>query len=78
MAEAKLDAITQSLVDQFVAGEDLMHLSPAEQFERFVNFAVISGEHSDTFNVEDVSGHSNSSGGISSLSLAINPAGGKS
>jgi hypothetical protein len=73
MAEAKLDAITQSLIDEFVASEDLTHLDAADQFERFVNFSVISSEHSDTFNVEDISSVGDEVG-IDGLAVIVNGA----
>jgi hypothetical protein len=73
MAESKLDAITRSLLTQFVESEGLTHLSPAEQFERFVNFAVMSSEHSDTFNVEDVSGPGDEVG-IDGIAVLVNGA----
>jgi hypothetical protein len=73
MTESKLDQITQSLVDEFVASEGLTHLKPAERFERFVNFAVISSEHSDTFNVEDVSGPGDEVG-IDGIAVLVNGA----
>jgi len=55
MTENTLDRVTQSLVDQFVAAEQLTNLSASDRFERFANFAVVSSEYSETFDVEDVS-----------------------
>jgi hypothetical protein len=51
----------------------LSHLSAAEQFERFVNFSVVSSEHSDTFSVEDVSGPGDEVG-IDGLAVLVNGA----
>jgi hypothetical protein len=73
MTGAKLDPITQSLVDQFVASEGLSHLDAADRFERFVNFCVVSGEHSDTFDVEDVSGPGDEVG-IDGIAVLVNGA----
>jgi hypothetical protein len=73
MTDAKLDQITQSQVEQFVSSEGLGHLTPAERFERFVNFSVISSEHSDTFSVEDVSGPG-AEVGIDGIAVLVNGA----
>ena len=73
MPDPRLDAITQSLLDQFVSSEGLTHLSAADRFERFVNFAIISSEHSDTFDVEDVSGPGDEVG-IDGLAILVNGA----
>lgn len=73
MADSKVDQITQSLVDKFVVSEQLTHLDASERFERFVNFSVISGEHSDTFDVEDVSGPGDEVG-IDGLAVLVNGA----
>ena len=51
-----LDRITQALVNEFVKSQNLEHLAGAEQFERFANYCVVSSEHSDTFDVEEISG----------------------
>jgi AIPR protein len=55
MVDSRLDPITQDLVDKFVASEGLAELDDADRFERFVAFSIVSNEHSDTFDVEDVS-----------------------
>jgi hypothetical protein len=73
LAEPKLDPITKSLVDEFVSSEGLGDLKPAEQFERFVNFATISNEHSDTFSIEDVSGPGDEVG-IDGIAVLVNGA----
>jgi hypothetical protein len=70
---AQLDQITKSLVDQFVASEGIQELSAAEQFERFVNFAIVSSEHSDTFSVEEVSGPGDEVG-IDGIAVIVNGA----
>jgi AIPR protein len=73
MVESRVDRITQSLVDKFVLAEQLTHLDASERFERFVNFSVVSGEHSDTFDVEDVSGPGDEVG-IDGLAVLVNGA----
>ena len=73
MTAAQLDPITQDLVDKFVASESLDKLDPADQFERFVNFSVVSTEQSDTFDVEDVSAPDNEVG-IDGLAVIVNGA----
>lgn len=73
MADPKLDAITQSLVTTFVDTEGLTSLNDADRFERFVNFAVVSSEQSDTFDVEDVSGPGDEVG-IDGLAVIVNGA----
>jgi hypothetical protein len=73
MAEPKLDRITQSLVEKFIVAEQLTHLDPSDRFERFVNFSIVSGEHSDTFDVEDVSGPGEEVG-IDGLAVLVNGA----
>ena len=73
MTAAQLDPITQDLVDKFVASESLDKLDPAAQFERFVDFSVVSTEQSDTFDVEDVSAPDNEMG-IDGLAVIVNGA----
>jgi AIPR protein len=68
-----LDRITSKLVDAFVAATQIEGLSDAERFERFVNFSVISSEHSDTFDIEDVSGPGNEVG-IDGIAVIVNGA----
>jgi hypothetical protein len=73
MAETKLDLITQALVDQFIAAQQLTHLTPAKRFERFVNFCVVSTEQPETFNVEDVSSPG-SEVGVDGIAVLVNGA----
>jgi hypothetical protein len=71
MTEPTLEPITKSLVDQFIASEDLGHLKPSDQFERFAAFSVVANEHSDTFDVEDVAGPGNEVG-IDGIAILVN------
>ena len=73
MADQKLDRITQALVDEFVQTQDLGHLTGADQFERFANYCVVSAEHSDTFDVEEVSGPGDEVG-IDGIAVLVNGA----
>lgn len=68
-----MDRITQSLVDKFATEYGLTKLAAADQFERFVNFCVVSAEHSDTFDVEEVSGPGDEVG-LDGLAVLVNGA----
>lgn len=73
MAGAKLDQITKAFVDQFASAEGLLALPDADRFERFVNFCVVSAEHSDSFDVEEISGPGDEVG-IDGLAVLVNGA----
>jgi hypothetical protein len=73
MPDSQLDPITQSLVDQFVATERLEGLKASDKFERFVNYAVVSSEYSDTFDVEEVSSPGDEVG-IDGIAVMVNGA----
>jgi hypothetical protein len=66
-----MDKITQSLVDEFLDNQELTHLGQADAFERFVNFAIVSSEHSDSFDVEEISSP-DTEVGIDGIAVLVN------
>ncbi|HEY6759246.1 MAG TPA: AIPR family protein [Baekduia sp.] len=67
-----MDRITQSLLDDFVTSEGLESLSPSDAFERFATYCVVSREHPETFNVEDLMIGSGNDTGIDSIATLVN------
>ena len=67
-----LDRITKSLLDTFVESEGLGSLSGSEAFERFATYCVISREHPETFNVEDVVVSGGNDTGIDGIAVIVN------
>src|SRR5680860_145261 len=67
-----LDRITKSLLDSFVKSEDLGNLGVPEAFERFATYCVISREHPETFNVEDVVVAGGDDTGIDGIAVIVN------
>ena len=66
-----MDKITESLVEEFLQSQKLTHLEDADAFERFANFATVSGEHSDSFDVEEVSSP-DTEVGIDGIAVLVN------
>jgi hypothetical protein len=66
-----MDKITKSLMEEFLAVQELTHLSEADGFERFANYCVISSEHSDSIDIEEVSSP-NSEVGIDGIAVLVN------
>lgn len=50
-----MDKITQSLMGEFQEAQELSHLAEADAFERFANYCVVSSEHSDSVDIEEIS-----------------------
>ena len=67
-----MDRITHNLLFEFVADQDLTHLPESEQFEHFVNNAVISTEYQESFDVEDVYVGGDGNPGIDGLAIIVN------
>jgi hypothetical protein len=70
-----MDRITKSQMNDFQASQGLsLTMAESAVFERFANYAVLSREYSDSFNVEDVSIGSDSQVGIDGLAILVNGA----
>jgi hypothetical protein len=67
-----LDRITKSLLDTFIESEGLTKLGETDAFERFATFCVISREHPETFNIEDVIVSGGNDTGIDSIGTIVN------
>lgn len=66
-----MDKITQNLMNEFLKHQDLTHLNAADGFERFANFVTVSGEHSDSFDVEELSSP-DTEVGIDGIAVLVN------
>lgn len=66
------DRIVEGYLKDFIKSEQLEHLDDAQAFERFVNFCVISRDHPDTFELEDVSVGGTGDLGIDGLAILVN------
>ncbi len=49
-----MDRITKTLVDDFLRSEEIKTTNESKDFEKFVNYSIISQEYNQTFNVDDV------------------------
>jgi hypothetical protein len=67
-----MDRITQGIVDEFVKNFDLGKESPEEQFEHFVNVAVVSSEYHESFDPSDVHVGKDANPGIDGLAIIVN------
>ena len=67
-----MDRITQGLVDEFVKNFDLGKEPPEEQFEHFVNVAVVSSEYHESFDPADVHVGKDANPGIDGLAIIVN------
>lgn len=69
-----MDRITSSLLKDFVASHGLEKLPESEAFEHFANYAVLFGELSDTFELDDVRVGQDGNVGIDGLAAIVNGA----
>jgi hypothetical protein len=67
-----MDRVTKSLLDDFVAAQDLHKLHESAAFERFANYCIVSREHSDTFNVEELCVGGGADTGIDGIAIIVN------
>jgi hypothetical protein len=67
-----MDKVTKSLVEDFVNNFDIRTRDESEQFEQFCNYAIISKEYSDSFDIEQVSTGGGSDTGIDGLGILVN------
>jgi AIPR protein len=67
-----LDRITKSLLEDFVKSEDIENMAEPEAFERFAAYCVISREHAETFNPDDVVVGSGNDTGIDAIGVIVN------
>lgn len=67
-----MDRITKSLLTEFQQAQSLTALDESAAFERLGNHCVVSGELSDTFNVEDVSSGGGNDIGTDGIAIIAN------
>lgn len=67
-----MDRITKALLKDFVDGQGLSKLGESEAFERFSNYAIVSKEYSDSFDVEELSSGGGNDTGIDGFALIVN------
>jgi len=67
-----MDRITKQLVKELVKIQEIDTKKESENFESFVNYAVISDEYNRTFNLDDVSIGSGLDTGIDGLAIIVN------
>ncbi len=67
-----LDRITKSLLDDFVSSEGINRMPESDAFERFAAYCVVSREHPETFNPDDVVVGSGNDTGIDAIAVIVN------
>jgi hypothetical protein len=67
-----MDRITRNLLKDFLSDQGLEQLAEPEAFERFANYCVVASEHSDSFNVEEVSCGSGNDTGLDGIAILVN------
>lgn len=67
-----MDRITTAFLTEFQSAEQLDNLNECEAFERFANFAVMSREFPDTFNIEDVTTGGANDTGLDGIAILVN------
>jgi hypothetical protein len=67
-----MDRITRNLLVDFVKSEGLKTLDESDAFERFAAFCVVSREHRETFNVEDLITGGGNDTGVDGLAILVN------
>ena len=74
-----MDKITESLLAEFSTEHGLDSLDESKRFEHFTAYIVVRGEHSESFNTEDIvvgdgskGSKSGSDTGIDSIAIVVN------
>ena len=67
-----MDMITQSLLDEFSAEQELVQLPEYQQFEHFAAFITVKRQHGDTFNTSDLVTGQGGDGGIDAFAALVN------
>ena len=67
-----MDIITESIVDDFVKGRDLAHLSPDKQFEHLASFVTLRRHHTRTFDTADIVVGAGGDTSIDSIAIIVN------
>lgn len=67
-----MDKITKSLIEELLKTQDLKHENTAKDFERLVNFSVVSNEYTKTFDIDSVTVGDGDDTGIDGLAIIVN------
>lgn len=68
-----MDRQIKNYLEQFITEHQISEKDQSKQFEKFVNFCVVSKEYSDeTFDVQDISTGSGGDNGIDGLAIIVN------
>ena len=71
-SEVRVDRITKSMLSEFEKAQSLEGMRESDAFERFANYALVTRELGDTFNIEDVSTGGGGDAGIDGLAVIVN------
>jgi cold shock CspA family protein len=66
------DRIIEGYLKDFVKSEGLEHLGDSDAFERFINFCIVSRDHPESFDVEDISVGGSGDLGIDGIAVLVN------
>lgn len=67
-----MDRITKTLVEDFLTSLDLPQEEPSSDFEKFVNYTILSKEYTKTFDVDTVTVASGNDTGIDGIGIIVN------
>ena len=67
-----MDRIVTSLVQDLLNEHEIPHEDSAKDFERFVNYCIISKEYNKTFDIEDTMTGNGDDTGIDGIAIIVN------
>lgn len=67
-----MDRITKSLMSELMVNLDLKPIDESKDFEKFVNYTILSIEHHKTFTVEDITVGAGNDTGIDGIAIIVN------
>jgi len=67
-----VDRITEGLLKEFLQEQSLAHESESKDFEQFCNYAVVSKEYSDSFDIQDISVGEGNDTGLDGVAIIVN------
>jgi hypothetical protein len=72
MGEAKMDRITESLLNEFSAEHAIEHLPPEKRFEHFASYITVRRQYSENIDSFDIVTGSGGDTGIDGLAIIVN------
>ena len=67
-----MDRITKSLITELLTNQELKSEGESKDFEKLVNYTIVSNEYNKTFNIENVTMGEGNNTGIDGLAIIVN------